>query len=434
MRLRIMEVSLHTHHLPVAIAVLKGRLDAHGTSLATQQLTAQVPTTATFLVFDFTEVGYLSSAGLRLLLVWHKRLLVQNGGVVLCGLSEYCAEVLTIAGFAGQMPAFVTRSKALAHCGVQAAERVELPCGAFVVHPGGTVPGFVDVVGDIEDVLASRVTPAHLCSKPFSAKAFSIGLGGLGAKLDDYFGIMGEMITIGGTMVWLPTDGHDTPDFLIPKSDGASVLLRTGFNASLEGDFHEVMEFTAARPEGAAMNEIYRSLCDYARGRRPDYRGAIGLAMVADVSALYGCGVVKSPVASNAPENGKWITHPDNYPAWFESDHEPKRRDLTGLITGIGVDLDADLNAFDQGPFKASFYLNPGNVPAHRVQLHNHGVFFSRLPFPQTTALDAAITEVVDQGDFIDMRHLLDRTAVTRALIGVIYVTDFRRDTSWQGQ
>ena len=67
----------------------------------------------------------------------------------------------------------------------------------------GVAAALGELGGDTTTVVqaAARVTPAHVFSKTFSEKAYSIGLGGLGDKLDDYFTLMGEMITIGGTMV-----------------------------------------------------------------------------------------------------------------------------------------------------------------------------------------------------------------------------------------
>jgi hypothetical protein len=241
--------------------------------------------------------------------------------------------------------------------------------------------------------------------------------------------LLGEMMTIGGTMVWLPTDGTDTPDFLIPKADSAVVKIRTAFNASLAGAFHEYVHFRAASPHGATLTDVYRALFDLARERRPDFRGAIGLAMRADVSAVFGSGVTKSPIAPHAPANGKRITDPENFGEWFEFDTAARHEHVTGLICGVGVDLRADLSSFDEESFGATFYINPANQPALDCLLHNHGVFFSPLPFPDPPRdLNTEILDVVENGDFVDMRHLLDRTAITRATIGLLYVQEFRPD------
>ncbi len=122
-----------------------------------------------------------------------------------------------------------------------------------------------------------------MVGKKFSSKEYSIGLGALGPSDEDVLPLLGEMITIGGTMVWLPTDGNDTPDFLVPRQDSDSVLIRTGFNVSLAGDFNDYVEFEAASEKGATLAEVYESLMALARERRPDFRGAIGVAMRAEV-------------------------------------------------------------------------------------------------------------------------------------------------------
>ncbi|HYD85583.1 MAG TPA: hypothetical protein VEA63_16060, partial [Opitutus sp.] len=301
--------------------------------------------------------------------------------------------------------------------------------GLLRVLPGSNEPGYIEIAGDIMDVLASRVTPAHVFSKKFSDKAYSIGLGGLGDRRDDYFNLMGEMITIGGTMVWLPCDGNDRPDFLIPHRDSGQVLLHTGFNASLSGAFNEQMEFVSSRPEGATMSEVYRLIFDHAKAHRPDYKGVVGLAMRAEMSAVYGAGVVRAPVAPNAPANGKLITDESNFASWFEFDREPRHRNVTGLVAGCGIDLTANLDGLNHRCLKRTFYLNPANAGASNMTLHNHVVMFDPLPMPAAGfTLESEISAVVEKGEFRDMRHMLDMSTIKRAVIGVIYAQDFRPD------
>lgn len=279
------------------------------------------------------------------------------------------------------------------------------------------------------DVLAARVTPRHVFSKKFSDKAYSIGLGGLGDRIDDYFTRMGEMITIGGTMVWLPCDGSDRPDFLIPQRDRGQVLLRTGFNASLAGPFNEQVEFVSARPEGATMAELYRLLFEQAKRRRRDYRGVIGLAMRAEMPAVFGAGVTRAPVATQAPANGELITDPSNFATWFEFDQAPRHRGVTGLVAGCGIDLTMDLGTLNRAYLERTFYVNPANQPASGLTLHNHVVMFERRPMPADGfTLESEIASVVEHGDFRDMRHMLDASTIARAVIGVIYAQDFRPD------
>ena len=148
------------------------------------------------------------------------------------------------------------------------------------------------------------------------------------------------------------------------------------------------------------------------------------------MAAVYGSGVTRSPIADFAPANGEMITHPSNFAEWFQVDTAPRHQQVTGLVCGVGVDLTSDLSSFDQAIFSDVFYLHPASVAGKTESLHTHGVFFSPLPLPERTAsLEQEIRRVVADGDFMDMRHLLDTCTITSAVLGVCYVQEFRRDT-----
>jgi anti-anti-sigma factor len=419
----------------VVLARLQGRLDAYGAEEVGKYLPTASPPEGGALVLDLSGVEYLSSAGLRVILATYKQLTRTGGTLALAGLQPYCRSVLDITGFAQTFPLFETAGEAVSFC-EQACfrpepqeESLQLDCGWLTIKPGSPAAGAIEVLGDVRDVLHARITPAHLCSKRFSETEYSIGLGGLGDRLEDYFPLMGEMITVGGTMVWLPTDGHDTPDFLIPKKDTGQVTLRTAFNVVIAGGFNELMQFESAAAEGTPIDVLYRALFTLSRQRRADFRGVIGLAMRAQMDAVWGAGIKRSPIQDYAPANHELITHPSNVHQWFDLDVAPRHGGATGLICGVGADLTADLSTYGQEELNSVFYLNPGQAQNAREQLHNHGVLFGPLPLPErATSLEAEIKRVVDEGDFMDMRHLLDRTTIRHALLGVSYIQSFRRD------
>lgn len=419
----------------VFLASLQGRLDAYGAHEFEQYLQSVALAGAGSLVLDLSKVEYLSSAGLRLLLATYKKLNRAGGTLALAGVQPYCLNVIDIAGFERTFPVFETVPEAVAFCerlrsqSARPEQSLRLDCGQLTFIATAKAAGAIEVLGDVRDVLHARITPAHLCSKRFSETEYSIGLGGLGDRLPDYFPLMGEMITVGGTMVWLPTDGHDTPDFLIPQKDTGQITLRTAFNVVVAGGFNELIRFESGAAEGTPIDVLYRALFDRARQTRPDFRGAIGLAMSAQMGAVWGAGIKRSPIKEYAPANQEMITHPSNAGQWFAFDATPRHSRATGLICGVGADLTTDLSTYEQEEMNSVFYLNPAQARNTRELLHNHGVLFSPLPFPeQPVSLEAEFKRVVDEGDFIDMRHLLDRSTIRQALLGVSYIQSFRRD------
>ena len=173
------------------------------------------------------------------------------------------------------------------------------------------------VVGDVSKVLNAQIGEEDIYSRKFSDTEYSIGLGGLGERNHDFMGIMGEMITIGGTMVWLPTDGHYTPDFLIPVTDSGMVTIHTGFNVALDGHFHDVILVESKKEEGLSIDELYSSLFKMACNNRPSFDGIIAVAMQADIGEFYSSEIKISPIKKFAPENREMITHPDNIASWM---------------------------------------------------------------------------------------------------------------------
>lgn len=90
-----------THELAgdVVVARLAGRLDS-GAAQSTEESFARVLAAgANRLAVDLSDLEYISSAGLRVLLVVAKKLGQTNGKIVLFGLGPRVQEVFAISGF-----------------------------------------------------------------------------------------------------------------------------------------------------------------------------------------------------------------------------------------------------------------------------------------------------------------------------------------------
>jgi anti-sigma B factor antagonist len=65
------------------------------------------------ILLDMSRVNYLSSAGLRMLLLLYRRIRENNGYIVLTGLSEEVADIMQMTGFLDLFHTFENRSTAL---------------------------------------------------------------------------------------------------------------------------------------------------------------------------------------------------------------------------------------------------------------------------------------------------------------------------------
>ena len=92
-----MEIDIH-HVRNIMVVSLAGRLDSASSLEVTDRVMPQIADAKSILV-DMSEVKYMSSAGLRMLLKLHRVVDNFGGKVVLVGLAETLEEVMSITGF-----------------------------------------------------------------------------------------------------------------------------------------------------------------------------------------------------------------------------------------------------------------------------------------------------------------------------------------------
>ena len=97
----------------VVVLTLTGRLDATTSGPLEETLLCLIERGETKLALNFHRLDYISSAGLRVLLVAAKRLKPPNGKIVLFSLNPQVREVFEIAGFTGILQIAATEEDAL---------------------------------------------------------------------------------------------------------------------------------------------------------------------------------------------------------------------------------------------------------------------------------------------------------------------------------
>ncbi|KMY68011.1 hypothetical protein AAU61_09315 [Desulfocarbo indianensis] len=93
-----MEISQNQKN-DVTVVALAGRFDAQSAGNAEETLKKVLEADGTKILIDMSQVEYISSAGLRVLLSTAKKLAGVSGKLVLCGLKPYVREVFEVAGF-----------------------------------------------------------------------------------------------------------------------------------------------------------------------------------------------------------------------------------------------------------------------------------------------------------------------------------------------
>ena len=98
----------------VTVVSFEGHLDTNTAPDAQTQLDGLIEGGKTNILVDFSDLDYISSAGLRVLLITAKRLGSSGGSLRLCSLNETVREVFDMSGFSTIFSVLGDRAEALA--------------------------------------------------------------------------------------------------------------------------------------------------------------------------------------------------------------------------------------------------------------------------------------------------------------------------------
>ena len=93
-----MEITQKKQDVKMIIS-LDGRLDANTAGSLEQVLVPLINEGEQYIVLDMDKLEYISSAGLRVLLMCMKIMRKKDGKLVLAGMKDFIKEVFDIAGF-----------------------------------------------------------------------------------------------------------------------------------------------------------------------------------------------------------------------------------------------------------------------------------------------------------------------------------------------
>ena len=81
------------------IMIIQGRLDTITSTVFEKRITELMDQQFTRILVNCSQMDYISSSGLRILLLALKRITLARGKFVICGLQENIREIFAISGF-----------------------------------------------------------------------------------------------------------------------------------------------------------------------------------------------------------------------------------------------------------------------------------------------------------------------------------------------
>ncbi|MDD1682821.1 MAG: anti-sigma factor antagonist [Methanoregula sp.] len=398
-----------------ALFILEGRIDSPGAIELDAAVRERLVPGDRAVIIDMAGVSYMSSAGIRVLSVLEKGLRQGGGRLYLCALQPAVLRVLGITGFDRVFPLCATRAEALRRCRLEkglaeTAGETILFTGAHTCLSAETFPdreAVLRITGSGEKAGAGIPGPEDLSPRPFGPDEYSLGTGAPGESAAGSYPERGLILTTGNAIFWKPFSGPDPPDFLIPRPDAPRILLHTLFSAAADDRFHEVIAAMPVRPEGFSLAGLCSDLFRHARAARHDCPPVVSMVMYAGTRGAAG-----TPVAGTL-ENG--------------DGKSPLFRDRTLVSFGICIDTGSDLSAYDRDALGALPGMNVPESGGNGLFLYQHGLVFDAAPAFTSREINRLVSETVVQEPCIGLAQLSPDTMLTRAVIGISYISGIVR-------
>jgi anti-anti-sigma factor len=390
---------------------VKGELDNYWASHLAERLDEVIRNESHRVMIDLSEVTYLSSAGIGILVKYYKQLRGIHGFLAVSNPSDTVRHMLSLTKLDSLLISQVSIVGAGGGIDPQSrrVERAGVALEVFQLAKGA--PLKCRTFGNAELLRGCRFTERDCVAVKLPSTTFGIGLGAFGNGFADCSDQFGEFLAVAGAAACLPTHENQVPDYQV--ATGSFVpQLHVLYGLTCEGACSQLARFEAKNERGSvtlsALVEVALEECG---------AESMGIVMVAETAGLVGAALRRSPaqVASDAapfgfPEVRNWLSF------------TPERAFPRCLALVVGVAT--------RGAHKALAPLVRPLPPSDTLSGHFHAAVFSYRPIMKgEISLEDTVATLFESEDLKAVLHLLDDH---RAISGAGQ-SEFVRGACWMG-
>lgn len=350
--------------------LVKGRLDAYWAEHLGGVLQEAIREGGYHLRLDLSEVDYVSSAGMRVLLKFRRQLVGIKGTFGITRASDSARDVLEMAGFAdllveGPSPVETTAVRIMRPPSLGPAApgpTGEATAGAASAAPGAPPPETLStdrgafkvrelragaslecrLSGDPSRLNGLRFGPEDLRSLACGPNLVALGLGAFGRDFADCRDRFGEFMAVAGAAGYLPTDGSGVPDYQISSGEFVPEV-RALYSIALAGDFSRQARFESHAEGPLRLSELAGAALEVAGSDRA------GVVILAESAGLLGAALKRSPVANGSSASAPGDAAPFVFPdvrQWLSFSPERMHARALALVVGVVSRGGGRLDAF----------------------------------------------------------------------------------------
>ncbi len=361
------------------------RLDGAGAEILAHQMDEAIRAGRYRIRLSLLETAFLSSAGIRTLLTYHRQLMKLGGSLAIVDAAAVIRATLDLSGLTELLAVSSAPAKApppaAAGPRLLHSPRVQLEVATL---DGGDLKGFR---AGLPEALAQPAAAAPLTRLALDEDFYGVGLGAFGPP-DECQNRVGELLCAAGMAATRAADSK-VPDYMISQPR-LRPEIHALYAAGFTGKFAALARFRPPADDAdVTLTDLLHALL--AGQAWP----AMGFAMIAEIGGLVGAAAIRAPAAVAA---GGFF----DFPALrehLEYTAEPEYgRDLA-----VAVGL-----VFQETPSRAwQPFLRPAGGK-HNWLTHMHAAVFAYRALPAGTPAFAAIfRELLEQSQLRAVLHLV---------------------------
>lgn len=388
---------------------LKGRLDSLSSPQVQKQLDSLVLGGQRRLVADLQELVYISSAGVRLFIAVQKQLKKVDGEIILFGLSENVARVLSSGGVLGLFTVACSTHEMLSALDSHSDEipyRTKELAGirfSYLEREGAL--GRVIEVGSQQPFLHSQYKQSHVVTVKVEPHQFGTGLAALGDNFDDYRELFGEAVLIAGHLFYYPAVKRPAVDYMLHPGKGSTFEARFLHGFLFEGQFRTLLTYEKS-DRSIQLSHLIRSFHSFSNAP------LLGIILLAESNGIWGMNLKRSPIEGNQPGEGKTIFDTGSFGEWVNFPVEPT--DFNHVVAAAGI------SASDRASLPPAFL----NLLPYNSDFHFHGAVFAKEPLSRKPEhFENELRRVLTEFDVFKVQHLLGQSCFTSGMAAIIELT-----------
>ena len=274
---------------------IRGRLDGYWADHLQHSLEETMREGHDRIRLELSEVSFMSSAGIAVLMRCYKQLQRIDGSIAIIRPSPQVKTVLEVTGLADKLiaPDETTPELEAAPADGTTFERAGAAFQVFDLAPGAEVR--CRVIGTDAPLAASAFREEHCSSVALRDSGFAFGIGAIGEGFADCRDRFGEFVAIGHAAAYQPADGTNVPDYLVGSGSHAS-KLQVLYCLAGDGSFARLVRFDAGSSRAITLGDLATSSLEMSGA------DTAAVVIVGEAAALVGAALRQSPANPGAPD------------------------------------------------------------------------------------------------------------------------------------